>query len=153
MAPPCAEWHDVAPSASPKPDGSSSHSQGQSTCRRGTEARHAPVCGHQRVPRRTFARPNPTIATEEQGAVTKNNRQVSTCGHDGRLVPSRAANGTQPHWMTEQCRASSPCGGHDPRLLKTSIPRTGPDAIIRRLPLLQSPHRRLADPATGAAHA
>jgi hypothetical protein len=42
-------------------------------------------------------------------------------------------------------------GVHDTRLLRTS--RSGPDAIILRLPLLQSHHRGLAKPATGAANA
>jgi hypothetical protein len=41
IALPCAEWHDVAPSASPEPDGSLSHPEEQTTCRRGTETRHA----------------------------------------------------------------------------------------------------------------
>jgi hypothetical protein len=41
-------------------------------------------------------------------------------------------------------------GRHPVRM--TSVP-TGPDAIILRLPLLQGHHRRLANPATHAAHA
>jgi hypothetical protein len=70
----------------------------------------------------------------------------------GRLVSSGAANGTQHHWMTDQCRAPLPCRGHDACLLRTSVP-PGQGPITVRLPLLQSPHRRLANPATGAAHA
>jgi hypothetical protein len=70
---------------------------------------------------------------------------------DNRLVASGAANGTKHHWMTERCRAASLSVVHDVCLLRTS--RAGPDAIILRLPLLQSHHRRLANPATGATNA
>jgi transposase len=78
--------------------------------------------------------------------------QVLACGHNGRLVSSRATNGPQHHWMTAQCRASSPCGIHDACLLTNSVPPgQGPTAVGS--PLLQSLHRRLANPATDAAHA
>jgi hypothetical protein len=99
-----------------------------------------------------LARLHPTIATEKRGSVTKNCRQVSACSHDGRLVSSGAAKGTEHHWMTDQCRAPSPCGAHDARHVMTSIP-TRPDAIILRLPLLQSHHRRPVNPTTEATHA
>lgn len=70
----------------------------------------------------------------------------------GRLVSLGAAKGTQHHRMTDRCRAPSPCGAHDVCLLRTSVAH-GPGPITVRLPLLQSPHRRLANPATDAAHA
>jgi hypothetical protein len=84
--------------------------------------------------------------------VTKNSRQVSACGHEGRLVSSGAATGTQHPWRTEQCRALAPCGRHDAWLLTNSVP-PGQGPITVRLPLLQSLHWRLANPATDAAHA
>jgi hypothetical protein len=90
--------------------------------------------------------------TEERGPVTNNRRQVSTGAHDGRRVASRAANGAQHPWMTEQCRASSPCGGHDACPPTNSVP-PGQGPITVRPPLLQCLHRRLANPATDAAYA
>jgi hypothetical protein len=69
-----------------------------------------------------------------------------------RLALSRAANGTKHHWMTDRCRASSPCGGHDACPLTNSVP-PGQGPITVRPPLLQSLHRRIANPATDAAHA
>jgi hypothetical protein len=44
-----------------------------------------PAREQQRVPRRTLARLHPLIGMEERGPVTSNRRQVSGCGHDGRL--------------------------------------------------------------------
>jgi len=92
------------------------------------------------------------MRTEKRGPVTKNSRQVSAGGHEGRLVASGAANGTKYRWMPDQCRTPSPYGAHDAWFLMTLVP-TGPDAIILRLPLLQRHHRRPANPATRAANA
>ena len=81
--------------------------QEQTTCRRGTAIHHVPAREQQRVPRRTLARLHPPIGREERGPVTNNRRQVSGCGHDGRLRPPleaflinfiqlRIAQGTDP---------------------------------------------------------
>jgi hypothetical protein len=69
----------------------------------------------------------------------------------GRLVPSGTINGTKHHEMTGQRRPPSLSVVHDACLRRTS--RGGPQTVILRLPLLQRHHRRLANPATGAAHA
>jgi hypothetical protein len=70
----------------------------------------------------------------------------------GPLLSSGAANGARHHWMTDRSRASSPCGGHDACPLTNSVP-PGQGPITVRPPLLQSLHRRIANPATDAAHA
>ena len=110
--------------------------------------RHAGISACLAACFRTFVSPQ----EPERRASDENSRQVSAFGHDGRLVSSGAANGTQHHWMTGQCRAASSCGAHDAWLLMTSVP-TGPNAVILRLPLLRSHHRRAANPTTRAAHA